>query len=242
MRSTRWILYAVLVLRMNSCLYALHGIDLTERIASGELPLRVPCLPIAGNSRSDSCRLSRFPCNMSSSAPTKYAVALFPGFQLLDVAGPLDILNILGYHTHFDSLPAITLSILANSLDPVSTSHAPVAGRSNFSESIVPTHTFRDAPQDIEVLLIPGGRGARDDANIQPIIDFVKDRYQNLQHIITVCTGSAILAMTGLLDGKKATTNKASYEWVSHSFPYTLQSGLSCFSGYEQGPQCGLGA
>lgn len=160
---------------------------------------------------------------MSSSAPTKYAVALFPGFQLLDVAGPLDILNILGYHTHFDSLPPITLSILANSLDPVSTSHAPVAGRSNFSESIVPTHTFQDAPQDIEVLLIPGGRGARDDANIQPIVDFVKDRYQNLQHIITVCTGSAILAMTGLLDGKKATTNKASYEWVG-LLSYRLRS------------------
>ena len=149
------------------------------------------------------------------SPPTKFAVALFPGFQLLDVAGPLDILNVLGYHPHFEKLAPIELSILAHTLEPVSTTHAPIAGRSPCKQSIVPTHTFDTAPQDIEVLLIPGGRGARDDANIQPIIDYVKAAYPKLRYIVTVCTGSAILAMTGLLDGKPATTNKFSYTWVS---------------------------
>jgi transcriptional regulator GlxA family with amidase domain len=32
--------------------------------------------------------------------------------------------------------------------------------------------------------------------------------------IATVCTGAALIAKTGLLDGNKATSNKAAWEWV----------------------------
>jgi putative intracellular protease/amidase len=31
---------------------------------------------------------------------------------------------------------------------------------------------------------------------------------------MTVCTGSALLARTGLLDGKKATSNKRAFAWA----------------------------
>ena len=140
----------------------------------------------------------------SETQPTKFAVALFPGFQLLDVAGPLDVLNILAQtHPH-------SLYILSSSLEPV---HA--GQRSTFRETVVPTHTFDSAPEDIEVLLVPGGYGARDRASIQPLIDYATRVYPKLQYLLTVCTGSAIIGMGGLLDGKKATTNKASWDWVS---------------------------
>lgn len=137
------------------------------------------------------------------SKPTHYAVVLYPGFQLLDVAGPLDILNLLSLNND------IKLSILSSTMDAV-----PTLPKSAFSQSVVPTHTFENAPEDIEVLLVPGGLGAREESNIQPAVDYVRKVFPKLQYLITVCTGSALVAKAGVLDGVRATSNKAAFQWV----------------------------
>src|SRR5205809_57044 len=94
--------------------------------------------------------------------PKRIGIILFPGFQLLDACGPLDVLNLLAA-TH-----PLNLSILAATLDPVSTKHSmSIDAGSNFSESMVPTHTFDSAPQDLEVLIIPGGFGSRKEENLE---------------------------------------------------------------------------
>jgi hypothetical protein len=64
----------------------------------------------------------------------------------------LDVLNTLGFDHK------INLSLIAESKEPVST----YTGANNsvspgFHQQIVPTHTLQTAPQDIEVLLVPGG-------------------------------------------------------------------------------------
>jgi putative intracellular protease/amidase len=143
----------------------------------------------------------------------KYGVVLFPGFQLLDVAGPLDILNLLS-----QSVP-LELSILSSTLEPVSTL-AP-GSKTTFGQSIVPTHTFADAPDDIEVLLVPGGLGCRDEANIKPAVDYVKKTFPKLKFLITVCTGSHLVAQAGVLDGVRATSNKAAFAWVGKALTTT---------------------
>ena len=141
--------------------------------------------------------------------PKNIAVLLFPGFQLLDITGPLDVLNILSY-TH-----TLNLSIIAATLDPVSTKNAQSSAvGSNFSQSIVPTHTFETAPDDIEVLIIPGGFGSRKEENIEGVVEFVKARYGGLKWLLTVCTGSAIVAKSGVMDGRRATSNKKAFAWV----------------------------
>jgi putative intracellular protease/amidase len=140
---------------------------------------------------------------------TKYGVALYPGFQALDVFGPLDILNILSM-----TVP-LELSLIGPTLEPVSTLHN--APSTRIVQSIMPTHTFEDAPEDIEVLIVPGGPGTRDLENTKWVVDFVKERLPKVKYLLTVCTGSAIAAQAGILDGKEATTNKKSYTWVSES-------------------------
>lgn len=136
--------------------------------------------------------------------PTKFGVVLFPGFQALDVFGPLDILNFLA------KTRPLELVILAKDLDLVSTSF-PAGG---FGQSIAPTHTFQDAPDDLDVLLVPGGQGTRDDENIAPVLEYVKRTFPKVRYFLTVCTGSALAAKTGVLDGKRATTNKQAFKWV----------------------------
>ncbi|KEY64016.1 hypothetical protein S7711_07380 [Stachybotrys chartarum IBT 7711] len=136
--------------------------------------------------------------------PTKYGIALFPGFQALDVFGPVDILNLLSKSTNLE------LAILAPTLEPVSTSLE--AG--GFGQSIVPTHTYEDAPSDIDVLLVPGGLGTRDSARIAAVVAYIQKTFPRLDYLLTVCTGSALVAKSGVLDGRRATSNKRAWKWA----------------------------
>jgi putative intracellular protease/amidase len=157
---------------------------------------------------------------MSTSAlPKNFGVILYPGFQLLDVCGPLDALNVLS-NSH-----TLNLSIIAATLEPIGTQHlGQVQQGSKFEQLIVPTHTFDDAPKDLEVLIIPGGLGNRSDENIKPVVNYLaslglttsaqQHLRGDIKWILTVCTGSEVLARTGALDGKRATTNKRAFNQV----------------------------
>ncbi|KAL0565381.1 hypothetical protein V5O48_016641 [Marasmius crinis-equi] len=155
--------------------------------------------------------------------PMNYGVLLYPAFQALDVFGPLDALNILSLKQ------TMNLSIIGPTLDPISTKPRNPSlnpKNSNFGESILPTHSITNPPPNLDVLVVPGGYGVRDD-DITPIIDFIRTTYPSLKYLITVCTGSWLAAKAGVLDGKKATSNKASWagtkvwgpnvHWVPHA-------------------------
>lgn len=112
------------------------------------------------------------------------------------------------------------LALIAATMEPVSTKARSAAMNttgSNFGTSVVPTHTFDNAPP-LDVLIVPGGFGTRaPDLNITR--DFIKKTYPSLQYLLTVCTGSALVASTGILDGKNATSNKASWVWATSQGP-----------------------
>lgn len=68
---------------------------------------------------------------------------------------------------------------------------------------------------DCDLLLIPGGLGTRDlvsDISLRQWLNLQTARSQN---VFTVCTGTALLAMTSVLNDRKATTNKMAYQWVT---------------------------
>ncbi|KAH6911408.1 ThiJ/PfpI [Coprinopsis sp. MPI-PUGE-AT-0042] len=119
-----------------------------------------------------------------SSSGTVYdiGVLMFPDYQWLDAVGPIDYLN-----THSrDSLEQL-----------------------GFPERLVnkafhPTTTFKTCPS-------PGlSSTPRAIASAQisdECINFIQARYPDLQGILTVCTGSMMLAQTGILDGVQACSN-----------------------------------
>ena len=77
---------------------------------------------------------------------------------------------------------------------------------------------FDDAER-YDLLLVPGGRGSRKAVNDDALLDWLRRQSEAAELVTTVCTGSAILARTGLLDGRKATTNKAAFAWVAAQGP-----------------------
>ncbi|KAI0533218.1 DJ-1/PfpI family protein [Xylaria digitata] len=117
----------------------------------------------------------------------------------------------------------MNLYILSSTLDPVTTepaSAAMSAYNSSFWPTINPTHTFATAPDDIEVLIIPGGPGVRA-PDVSPMTDFIRDRYPKLRYLLTVCTGAGLAAKSDVLDGRRATTNKAAWNTITSYGPNT---------------------
>lgn len=139
----------------------------------------------------------------------KYGMVLFPAFDPQDVFGPLEVLELLAHDFQMD------LYLLAETLDPVSTKPASPSmnpANSSFWPVILPSHTFADDP-DLDVLIVPGGPGVRS-PNLNSTMDYISRTYPKVKFLITICTGSGLVAKTGILDGRRATTNKSSWPGI----------------------------
>lgn len=69
------------------------------------------------------------------------------------------------------------------------------------------------------VLLVPGGQGTRKLVSDTAFLNCLAEWVLQAQVCLAVCTGSAILAAAGCLNGVKATSNKRAFEWVKSVNP-----------------------
>ncbi|EGK02783.1 MULTISPECIES: DJ-1/PfpI family protein [Dysgonomonas] len=125
-----------------------------------------------------------------------FNILLFPGFETLDVFGPVEIFgkvegSTIRYYSETGGLIRNTDNIEIKT-DPI--------------ESLTPEET--------DILLIPGGTGTRKEIDNPVFIEKISTLAGSSQYTLTVCTGSALLAKTGLLDGRSATSNKRAFGWV----------------------------
>lgn len=124
-----------------------------------------------------------------------FNVILFNDFETLDVFGPVEVIGKL--NNHF-------------SIEFYSEKGGIVTSSQNVKVQTLPITDIKES----EVLLIPGGIGTRAEVNNQDLIQILKQTSMSAQFVLTVCTGSVLLAKTGLLKNMKATTNKMAFEWV----------------------------
>ena len=119
----------------------------------------------------------------------------------------------------------MSLSIIGKEVGPVSTiapphimapGEPPMDLSFMIGPSITATHTFENAP-DLDILFVPGGQGnvVLALANDTWVEDFVASRFGQLDYLLSVCTGAASLAKSGVLNGKRATTNKSAWSWTT---------------------------
>lgn len=125
---------------------------------------------------------------------------IFPGFELLDLFGPLQMFGLLK--------ETFELRLVAEE---------PGAVPGNPGAHAHATHGLEGA-EGTDILLIPGGPGTRGVAT-PALLEWVKATSDTAKLTLSVCTGSAILARAGVLDNRRATTNKAAFDWVAAQGP-----------------------
>ncbi len=122
---------------------------------------------------------------------------LYPGFEMLDYFGPLEMFSILGTEH-------LQIHTVAEKSDPVP---AAIGASGPCGPRVVPDHNFAEAPT-FDLLLVPGGMGTRQELENPVMLDYLRESAANAEIVASVCTGSALFARAGLLDGRRATSNK----------------------------------
>ncbi len=128
-------------------------------------------------------------------------VILFKDFETLDVFGPVEILGRLKDHLSLHFVSQSGGVVASTQQVPVVTESMPAFSASG------------------QIVLIPGGLGVVNLIRDEHFLNDLKFLAKRAEYILTVCTGSLLLAKTGLLSGKKATSNKRLFSWVVQESP-----------------------
>ena len=125
------------------------------------------------------------------------AAVLFPDFEMLDLYGPLEMFSFFR-----DDFEIRTVAL------------EPGAVKASGGPSTIAQDTMEDGRQ-YDILLVPGGRGTRNVGGDTTFLSWLKSQSKGAEYTTSVCTGSLLLAKAGILNRRRATTNKLAFDWVA---------------------------
>ena len=157
-------------------------------------------LAIRRSSAGDAAALTADPLPVPAGGAIRTAIAIGDGFNVIDVSGPWEAFQ--------DS--AVGGGIGRFELFTVSGSNEPVVGSGGLK--VMPTYAYDDAPQP-HVVVIPAHNASTD------TVEWLRHVSGDADLLMSVCTGAFVLAETGLLDGKTATTHHGSSDDFQATFP-----------------------
>ncbi len=120
-----------------------------------------------------------------------FAFVLFPDFEELDFAGPLEVIG-------------MTAKWLEKEWQVYTVAEEPTV-EATLGTKIAVDYVFADAPKP-DVIVVPGGFGTRPGMDNDALIDYIRKAGAEAQYVTSVCTGAFLLHKAGFLEGRSATT------------------------------------
>ena len=128
----------------------------------------------------------------------RVGIVLFDGVQIIDFAGPYEVFGQAGFG----------VTTLSHDGKPVTTA---------MGLRVTPDAAFDAAPA-FDVLLVPGG-DVQEAEQDHAVLAFVRKHAGGSRRVMSVCTGSFILAASGVLDGLQATTFTPRIDQMAARYP-----------------------
>ena len=154
------------------------------------------------NSATDKTKLISNPLTPPAQGSIPVAFPISKGAVIIDFCGPWEVFSAVEIHGRKDR--AFHLYTVAETKEPILASGG---------MEIVPGYTLQAAPMP-KVIVIPAQSGAR-----EPMLEWIRASTKSTDVTMSVCTGAYVLAKTGLLSGKSATTFHRAYEDFAMEFP-----------------------
>lgn len=140
---------------------------------------------------------------------------LYPGFQMLDVAGPTAVFTLAGDH----GVAGYAFEAAADTPGPVRS-----------SSGLTLNATEAAASASFDTLFVPGGLGSRDPANYRALLPVVQKAAREGRRIVSVASGALILAEAGVLEGRRAVTHWSVAGMLTDRFPEVQADGKALFT------------
>ena len=119
----------------------------------------------------------------------RMGILVFEDVEELDFVGPLEVFGMLSRGNQLE------VAIVAETLGEI---------RCHYGLRILPAYSLQECPP-LDLLIVPGGPGARKHARENPaILEFVREQQG---YVASICTGALVLAAAGLLQNESATTH-----------------------------------
>jgi putative intracellular protease/amidase/YHS domain-containing protein len=157
---------------------------------------------IQAKSATDKTTLISNPLTPPAQGSIPVAFPISKGAVIIDFCGPWEVFSAVEIHGRKDR--AFHLYTVAETKEPILASGG---------MEIVPGYTLQAAPMP-KVIVIPAQSGAR-----EPMLEWIRASTKSTDVTMSVCTGAYVLAKTGLLSGKSATTFHRAYEDFVMEFP-----------------------
>jgi transcriptional regulator GlxA family with amidase domain len=132
-------------------------------------------------------------------------ILLFDKVDELDAIGPWEVLSFWCQHFPEDDWSTTTFSRDGRTVTAAK------------GLRITPDHSDADVP-DLDVLVYPGGLGAREQVTVEEQLAWVRAR-RAVPVLASVCTGALVLAAAGLLTDRPATTHWRSLDRLAELDP-----------------------
>ncbi len=139
-------------------------------------------------------------------------IVAYPGFQSLDVTGPLEVFSVAQRILAAQRSPArgYRVSVVSREGEPL---------RSSSGLLLTPEGSLASLREPIDTLLVAGGEGRAQAVDDAELIAWIARAHEDTRRTVSVCTGAFLLARAGVLAGRRATTHWAAARELQQTHP-----------------------